>query len=59
MVQIITDSSALITPAEGKAQGIEVVPLCISILDEDYRDWEVDMDHFYGQIAKGGIPRSS
>lgn len=59
MVQIITDSSALITPAEGKAQGIEVVPLCISILDEDYRDLEVDMDHFYGQIAKGGIPRSS
>lgn len=59
MVQIITDSSALITPAEGSAQGIDVVPLSISILDEEYRDLEVDMDHFYGQIAKGGIPRSS
>lgn len=59
MVQIITDSSALTTPAEGKALGIDVIPLCVSILDEEYRDLQVNMDYFYGQIAKGGIPRSS
>ena len=59
MVQIITDSSALITRAEGKELGIEVIPLSVNILDEEYRDLEVDLDLFYGQIAKGGVPRSS
>lgn len=59
MVQIITDSSALITRAEGKELGIEVIPLSVNILDEDYRDLEVDLDHFYSQIQKGGVPRSS
>ncbi|MBQ5683328.1 MAG: DegV family protein, partial [Peptococcaceae bacterium] len=34
MVQIITDSSALITRAEGKELGIEVVPLSVNIMDE-------------------------
>ena len=59
MVQIITDSSALITRAEGKEMGIEVIPLSVNILDEEFRDLEVDLDHFYGQINKGGVPRSS
>ena len=59
MVQIITDSSALITRAEGKELGIEVIPLSVNIMDEDYRDLEVDLDHFYSQIQKGGVPRSS
>lgn len=59
MVQIITDSSALITRAEGRDMGIEVIPLSVNILDEEYRDLEVDLDHFYNQIARGGVPRSS
>ena len=53
MVQIITDSSTLITVAEGKEMGIDVLPLCVNIMDEDYRDLQVDMDDFYGKIAKG------
>ena len=52
MVQIITDSSTLITVAEGKEMGIDVLPLCVNIMDEDYRDLQVDMDDFYGKIAK-------
>lgn len=59
MVQIITDSSTLITEAESKELGVDVIPLSISILDEEYRDLQVDMDHFYGLIAQGGVPRSS
>lgn len=59
MVQIVTDSSTLLTEAEGKEMGVDVVPLCISILDEDYRDLQVDMDNFYDKIKNGGIPRSS
>ena len=38
MVQIVTDSSTLITVDEGKAMGIDVLPLCVNIMDEDYRD---------------------
>ncbi len=59
MVQIISDSSTLITEAEAKEMGIDVLPLCINIMDEDYRDLQVDLDDFYGKIAQGGIPKSS
>ena len=52
MVQIITDSSTLITVAEGKEMGIDVLPLCVNIMDEDYRDLQVDMDDFYGKTEK-------
>lgn len=59
MVRIVTDSSTLITAAEGKEMGIDVLPLCVNIMDEDYRDLQVDMDDFYGKIEKGGVPKSS
>lgn len=59
MVQIITDSSTLMTEAEGKELGIDVIPLCINIMDEEYRDLQMDMDSFYAKIAQGGVPRSS
>lgn len=53
MVQIITDSSTLMTEAEGKELGIDVIPLCINIMDEEYRDLQMDMDSFYAKIAQG------
>lgn len=59
MVQVVADSSTLLTPAECKEFNIDMVPLSVNILDEEYRDLQVDMDHFYGLIEKGGIPRSS
>ena len=59
MVQIITDSSPLYTPEEGKKLGFEVMPLCVSIADLEDRDLLVDMDVFYGKIAEGNHPRSS
>lgn len=59
MVQIVTDSSTLLTREEGADAGIDVVPLCINIFGEDYRDLQVDMDYFYAHIAQGGVPRSS
>lgn len=59
MVQIVTDSSTLVKEEEAKALGIEVIPLTVSILDEEGLDLQIDMDHFYDQIAQGGVPRSS
>ena len=55
MVQIITDSSALITRAEGKEQGIEVIPLSVNILDEGTSNCEsflIAQD--FGFLRRGG-----
>ena len=59
MVQIITDSSPLYHPEEGKKLGFEVVPLCVNIGEFEGRDLLVDMNEFYDRIKKGGIPKSS
>ena len=59
MVKIITDSSTLYTPEEGKKLGFDVMPLCVSIADLEDRDLLVDMDVFYGKISEGNHPRSS
>ena len=54
MVQIITDSSPLYHPEEGKKLGFEVVPLCVNIGEFEGRDLLVDMNEFYDRIKKGG-----
>lgn len=59
MVKIITDSSTLYTMEEGKAVGIESIPLCVSIGDWHGRDLQMDMEAFYGRIAAGEVPTSS
>lgn len=59
MVKIITDSSPLYTPEEGRKLGFDVMPLCVNIADLEDRDLLVDMDVFYGKIAEGNHPRSS
>ena len=59
MIQIVTDSSPLYHPDEGKKLGFEVVPLCVNIGEFEGRDLLVDMKDFYRRIKEGGIPRSS
>lgn len=59
MYQIITDTSALFTPEQGKAMGIEVLPLCVTIGDWEGRDLAMDMEKFYGYIKNGHLPKSS
>lgn len=59
MIKIVTDSSSLFTIEEGRKKGIEALPLCVNIGDHDYRDLQVDMEEFYGLIAKGHVPTSS
>jgi len=59
MVQIITDSSTLYTREEAEKAGFVALPLCVSINDTHGRDLLMDMDHFYGEIAKGFHPQSS
>lgn len=59
MVRIVTDSSTLITAEEAEKMGIDMIPLCVNIGDMEGRDLQVDMDEFYGRIAKKEVPRSS
>lgn len=59
MVKIITDTSTLYTVEEGKELGISVVPLCVSIGDQNYRDLCFDTQVFLDAIQKGGIPSTS
>ena len=59
MYQIITDTSALFTPEQGKEMGIEVLPLSVTIGDWEGRDLAMDMEKFYGYIKNGHLPQSS
>ena len=59
MVRIITDSSTLFTIEEGKKMGVDILPLCVTVGDLEGRDCHMDMDSFYGEIAKGNNPVSS
>jgi len=59
MVRIVTDSSVLYTKEEAEKMGFDVMPLCVNIGDLEDRDLQVDMDEFYGRIAKGQHPKSS
>ena len=59
MVHIITDTSALFTVAEGNDMGVHVIPLCVSIQDEHYRDLCFDTSSFLEKVRSGGIPTTS
>ena len=52
MVHIITDTSALFTVAEGNDMGVHVIPLCVSIQDEHYRDLCFDTSSFWKRFAQ-------
>lgn len=59
MIKIMTDTSALFTVEEGKAMGITVLPLCISIDDLQLRDLCFDTKDFLERVKKGSVPSSS
>lgn len=59
MVQIITDTSTLFTVEEGKKKNLHVIPLCITIGSNQYRDLCFDTDVIYQKIQEGVIPSTS
>ena len=59
-MKIITDTSALYSPQEGKELGIEVIPACTLIDREVYRDYEdISAGEILKLIKQGKIPTSS
>ena len=60
MIRIITDTSTLYSPAEGKELGIDVNALSVSVAGKNYTEF-VDMfaDEFVKIVRAGNVPASS
>ena len=59
-MKIITDTAALIPPAEGAAQGVAVIPVCVSIDGKAYQDYvQITGAEFLKFVDAGGVPTSS
>ena len=59
-MKIIADTATLFAPAEGEAQGMTIVPVCVSIDGKTYQDYaEITSEAFLEKITAGGIPASS
>lgn len=59
-MRIIADTATLLSPEEGLKLGLEIVPVCVLINEQSYRDFvEIDSEQFLRMIANGGVPTSS
>ena len=59
-MKIIVDSAALLSPAEGKALDMTVIPVGVAIDGKSYRDYEeITTAEFLEMINQGGVPTSS
>ena len=59
-MKIIADTATLLSPVEGAAYGMTVIPVCVTIENETYQDYtEMSSAEFLQRIARGGVPTSS
>ena len=59
-MKIVTDTSSLFSPAEGREQGLIVVPVGVVVNDRTYRDYEeITVAEFLELVEAGGVPSSS
>jgi len=60
MIRIITDTSTLYSPEEGKKMGIDVLPLLVTVNHKTYKEFvEISSDEFLKEVEAGSIPSSS
>ena len=60
MVRILTDTSSLFTPTNGKEMGLGVAPLTVTIAGKTYREMEdIGTEEFINIINQGNLPTSS
>lgn len=60
IMKIIADTATLFSPAEGEELGITVIPVCVAINNQTYKDYaEISSEEFLELIQQGGIPTSS
>ena len=59
-MKIIADTATLIPPSQGAAEGMTVIPVCVSIDGQTYQDYtQISSAELLERIARGGIPSSS
>ena len=59
-MKIIADTATLLSPAEGEAQGMTIIPVCVNINNKTYKDYaEISSEEFLNLVADGGVPSSS
>ncbi len=60
MVRILTDTSSMFTPEDGRQMGFDVAPLTVTIAGKTYREREeIETKEFIDIINQGNIPTSS
>ncbi|MEG0095962.1 MAG: DegV family protein, partial [Raoultibacter sp.] len=59
-MKIVSDSSIMLTVAEGAARDIDVLPLAVTIGDETWLEYEdISSEEFLKRVRAGGIPQSA
>ena len=59
-MKIIADTATLYSPKEGAELGMTVIPVCVAINNQTYKDYEeISSAEFLKLIEAGGIPTSS
>lgn len=59
-MKIIADSATLYSPKEAAELGMTVIPVCVAINNQTYKDYEeISSSEFLQLIEAGGIPTSS
>ena len=60
MIYIVSDTSAMYTPLQGKESGISIVPLHVSVNNSSYRDMEdITSEQLLKMIEEKHLPRTS
>ncbi len=59
-MRIIADTATLLSPEEGKALGLTIVPVSVAINGTTYKDYaEISSEEFLQLVEEGGVPSSS
>ena len=59
-MKIVTDTASLISPAEGNAMGISVIPASVVLGNQSYRDYlDISCEEFARRLSQGEIATSS
>lgn len=60
MIRLITDTSTLYSPEEGKELGVDILPLLVTLNKKTYREFiDINSEDFLKQVTQGSIPTSS
>ncbi len=59
-MKIIADTASLISPTEGDAMGVSVIPACVVLGNKSYRDYiDITCEEFAKRLSDGEVPTSS